>query len=80
MDWDQLPGYVAEVREMQEKYNCDGARPFRVRLGMEMDYIPCRLDVARDVQARYPWDYILGSVHNAGLGMMGRRLLVGDPG
>lgn len=72
MDWEQLPGYVAEVRRLQEKYNRDGEDGgFRVRLGMEMDFIPCRLDAAREVIKKYPWDYVLGSVHNAGLGLLG---------
>lgn len=71
MNWSQLPGYVAEVRALQEKYNQDGPDSFHVRLGLEMDFIPCYLDVAREVVNKYPWDYLLGSVHNAGLGLLG---------
>lgn len=72
MDWAQLPGYVAEVRRIQEKYNRDGADGgFHVRLGMEMDFVPCYLKTAREVMKQYPWDYVLGSVHNAGLGLLG---------
>lgn len=51
---------------MQTEYNREGARPFHIRLGMEMDFIPSRIDLAREVQGRYDWDYIIGSVHNIG--------------
>ena len=33
---------------------------------MEMDFIPSRLELARDVQRRYEWDYVIGSVHIVG--------------
>ena len=63
---DELPGYVKEVGALQAKFNRQGASPFNVRLGMEMDFIPSRLAEAREVQQRYAWDYIIGSVHNLG--------------
>lgn len=63
---EELDDYVADVRAMQAEYDRDGARPFHVRLGMEMDFLPSRLGVAREVQRRYAWDYIIGSVHNIG--------------
>ena len=62
---DEQDDYVADVRRLQERYNRDDA-PFRIRLGMEMDFIPSRLDEAFAVQQQYPWDYIIGSVHNIG--------------
>ncbi len=58
--------YVADVRRLQERYHRDGERPFRIRLGMEMDFMPSRLDVARETAQRYEWDYLIGSVHNIG--------------
>ena len=63
---DEQDDYVADVRRLQERYNRDGEQPFRVRLGMEMDFIPSRLEVARDTARRYEWDYLIGSVHNIG--------------
>lgn len=63
---DEQDDYVADVLRLQECFNQDGAHPFRVRLGMEMDFIPSRREVARDTAARYPWDYLIGSVHNIG--------------
>ena len=62
---DEQDDYVADVRRLQERYNRDDA-PFRIRLGMEMDFIPSRLDIARDTARRYEWDYLIGSVHNIG--------------
>ena len=63
---DEQDDYVADVHRLQERYNRDGETPFRIRLGMEMDFIPSRLDVARDTARRYEWDYLIGSVHNIG--------------
>ena len=66
MRWDELPGYVDAVSAAQDKYNRTGPEPFAVRLGLEMDYVPSRLDQAREVIERYPWDYLLGSIHHVG--------------
>lgn len=65
---DEHEAYIADVRRMQERHEENGARPFHIRLGMEMDFIPTRLDIARHAIAATDWDYIIGSVHNAGLG------------
>lgn len=62
----ELDDYVRDVEALQAGFNRSGPRPFNVRLGMEMDFIPSRLALARDVQRRYPWDYVIGSVHNIG--------------
>ncbi len=63
---DELDDYVADVQQLQSRFNRAGENPFNIRLGMEMDFIPSRLALAREVQRRYPWDYIIGSVHNIG--------------
>lgn len=62
--------YIADVRRLQARYRRDGAQPFRIRLGMEMDFIPSRLALAREAIARHDWDYVIGSVHHVGLGNM----------
>ena len=62
----ELDDYVADVRALQARYDRAGEQPFNIRLGMEMDYIPSRLVLAREVQQRHDWDYIIGSVHNIG--------------
>lgn len=67
MRWDEIPGYVAEVQELKQKLNRGGAEPFRLHLGMEMDFVPHRTHEAREVIEGYPWDYLIGSVHHVGL-------------
>jgi len=62
----ELEDYIADVHRLQEQYNHDGTHPFNIRLGMEMDFIPSRLDVANEVRQRYEWDYLIGSIHNIG--------------
>lgn len=66
MQAEELEDYVADVQRLQARYNREGEHPFHVRLGMEMDFMPSRLELARSVQSRYDWDYIIGSVHNIG--------------
>lgn len=67
MNWDELDAYVESIRALQARYNRDGDRPFRVRMGMEIDYLPRRMDLAHAVIERYEWDYLLGVVHHVGL-------------
>ena len=38
-------------------------RGLRVKLGLEVDYVPGKERELRDLLAPYPWDYLLGSVH-----------------
>lgn len=70
MQASELDAYVADVQRLQVRYDRAGSQPFNVRLGMEMDYIPARLAIAREVQQRHPWDYIIGSVHNVGFELL----------
>lgn len=35
----------------------------RIKLGLEVDYIPGREKEIREIQAGYDWDYLIGSVH-----------------
>ena len=62
----ELDDYVRDVEGLKARFDRSGAQPFNVRLGMEMDFIPSRLELAREVQRRYDWDYVIGSVHNIG--------------
>jgi len=55
----ELERYVEEVLALREKY----AGRIQVRLGLEADYAPGFEDVYREVFARYPFDYVIGSVH-----------------
>ena len=61
-DWrmrqDQLDEYVAKVRRAQRLYP-----KLKVKLGLEVDYLPGQEDWIRSLAARHPWDYLIGSVH-----------------
>lgn len=61
---EEIDAYVADVRRLQAQQQ-DGDT-FRILLGMEMDFIPSRLPLAREAIARHAWDYLIGSVHNIG--------------
>lgn len=41
-------------------------RGLPVKLGLEVDYVPGREEETRGLLARYPWDYLLGSLHYIG--------------
>ena len=61
-DWrmrnDQLDGYVEKVRKAQRDFP-----QLTIRLALEVDYLPGHEGWIRDLAARHPWDYFIGSVH-----------------
>jgi histidinol-phosphatase (PHP family) len=61
-DWrmrnDQLDEYVEMVRKTQHDFP-----QLVIRLALEVDYLPGHEDWIRDLAARHPWDYLIGSVH-----------------
>jgi len=54
----QLDEYVAKVRQAQKDFP-----NLTIRLALEVDYLPGGEDWIRDLAARHPWDYFIGSVH-----------------
>ncbi|MDD5140739.1 MAG: histidinol-phosphatase HisJ family protein [Verrucomicrobiales bacterium] len=54
----QLDEYVANVRLAQKEFP-----QLTIRLALEVDYLPGHEDWIRDLAARQPWDYFIGSVH-----------------
>ena len=58
MPLDALDGYVAEVHAVAGEYPA-GA----VLLGLETDYFPETITALAETLRRYPFDYIIGSVH-----------------
>jgi histidinol-phosphatase (PHP family) len=58
MRFDQLDEYVGKVREAQKKFP-----QLAIRLALEVDYLPGGEDWIRELAARHPWDYFIGSVH-----------------
>jgi histidinol-phosphatase (PHP family) len=55
---DDLPQYVDMVKDLQESVS-----GIRVRLGIEMDYIPGRMEDIWEAASRHEFDYVYGSVH-----------------
>jgi len=54
----QLDEYVAKVRFAQQTFP-----QLTIRLGLEVDYLPGQEEWIRQLAARHPWDYFIGSVH-----------------
>lgn len=58
MRLDQLDQYIADVEEARR------AHPrLSIRIGLEVDFIPGHEEWIRELAARHPWDYFIGSVH-----------------
>ena len=55
---DQLDEYVAKVRLAQKEFP-----QLTIRLALEVDYLPGQEEWIRELAARHPWDYLIGSVH-----------------
>jgi histidinol-phosphatase (PHP family) len=53
-----LPRYVELVRDLQ-----DSVDEIKIRLGIEMDYIPGEMDGIWEAASRYEFDYVYGAVH-----------------
>jgi histidinol-phosphatase (PHP family) len=53
-----LDEYVEKVRRAQREFP-----DLIIKLGLEVDYIPGHENWIRDLAARHPWDYFIGSVH-----------------
>ncbi len=58
MKFSELDGYVEAVRQAQRDFPS-----LVIRLGLEVDYLPGQEDWIRELAARHPWDYFIGSVH-----------------
>jgi len=54
----QLDEYVANIRQVQKDFP-----ELTIRLALEVDYLPGGEDWIRQLAARHPWDYFIGSVH-----------------
>lgn len=54
----QIDEYVEKVRRAQREFP-----QLTIRLALEVDYLPGHEEWIRDLAARHPWDYFIGSVH-----------------
>ena len=61
-DWhirqDELDEYVRRVEQARREHP-----NLTIKLALEMDFIPGQEDWIRELAARHPWDYLIGSVH-----------------
>lgn len=55
---DQLDEYVQKVLQAQRDFPA-----LTIKLALEVDYLPGHEDWIRQLAARHPWDYLIGSVH-----------------
>lgn len=58
----EFPHYIEEVLRLKEEYR----GKIEVLLGIESDFFPKHADVYRKQYELYPFDYIIGSVHQSG--------------
>lgn len=58
----EFPNYVREVLELKEKYK----DRIEVLLGVESDFFPEHAALYRQAYENYPFDYVIGSVHQVG--------------
>ena len=58
MRFDQLDEYVEKVHRAQEAFP-----QLTIKLALEVDYLPGHEAWIRELAARHPWDYFIGSVH-----------------
>ena len=58
MRFDQLDEYVVKVRQAQRDHP-----GLTIKLALEVDYLPGHEAWIRELAARHPWDYLIGSVH-----------------
>ncbi|WP_376795486.1 PHP domain-containing protein [Thermogemmatispora sp.] len=52
-----LVDYIEAVQEAGQ------ALQFDVRLGLEIDFIPGKIEAVHELLQGYPWDFLIGSVH-----------------
>ncbi|MCX7871855.1 MAG: histidinol-phosphatase HisJ family protein [Verrucomicrobiae bacterium] len=58
MKFSELDSYVESIRAAQKKFP-----QIKIRLALEMDFIPGCEDWIKKLSALYQWDYLIGSVH-----------------
>ncbi|UJF32154.1 histidinol-phosphatase [Paenibacillus hexagrammi] len=58
----EFPRYVEEVLALKQEY----AGKIDVLLGVESDFFPEHIEIYKQEYAKYPFDYIIGSVHLSG--------------
>lgn len=60
---EEMQTYLGWMEELRADYDGRNGRPL-LRVGLEADWVPNRLEEARSFIASYPFDYVIGSVHH----------------
>jgi histidinol-phosphatase (PHP family) len=58
----EFPNYVREVLDLKQEYQ----GKIEVLLGIEADFFPEHVEAYKSIFDQYPFDYIIGSVHQSG--------------
>lgn len=58
-----LQGAVLDLREYVAEVRYTAVSGLRIRLGVEVDFVPATESAVRAVCAPHPWDYLIGAVH-----------------
>lgn len=66
LSYEEVPLYINKVKMLQERFAKEEQSRIQILLGMEMDFIPDRLDLPREFCRKYDFDYVIGSVHYIG--------------
>lgn len=53
----QMPAYIQHFLDLKEKSEVS------IKLGIEVDFFPDKLEETRDLVRKYAFDYVIGSVH-----------------
>src|SRR5262245_24284026 len=61
-DWHMLQGDLDDYVERVKRARRDHPN-LKIKLAMEVDYIPGQEEYIRGLAAKHPWDYLIGAVH-----------------
>jgi histidinol-phosphatase (PHP family) len=61
-DWHPLQADFDQYLDQVNKARRDHPQ-LKIKIALEMDYIPGMEDWIRELAARHPWDYLIGAVH-----------------
>jgi len=60
MDFSDLPRYVSNITQLKT------SDQLSIKMGLEVDFVPDRMDELMNMIGQYDFDYLLGSVHYIG--------------
>jgi histidinol-phosphatase (PHP family) len=61
MSEEQFPEYIEEVERLQKRYS-----GIKIKLGLEVDFVPEKVEALARLISSYEFDYVYGSIHFLG--------------